>query len=287
MATAAFARDALMPPQPKGSGPGLALALLVHGGLIVALTFSVSWKASEPAGVTAELWSAVPQAAAPGAVEPESVAPPPPPPPPPPKATQPARIEPRPDAQIAEEKERLRREKLKAAQEEQDKKDAAKKREQQKQDQLKQEQAKKADADKKEDDRKRREAASKVDAETQSNRDAQLKRIMGMAGATGAPNATGKAQQSRGASSGYGGRIVAHLKPFNLFTETVTGNPRVEVEVRVGPSGTILGKKITRSSGVPSWDDAVMRTLDKAERLPLDTDGSVQNPTIISWGPND
>lgn len=69
----------------------------------MALAFSVNWRSSNPAGVEAELWAAVPQIAAPRAVEPE--------PPPQPKKVEPtpaaAKVGPVqkvPDAQIAIEK---------------------------------------------------------------------------------------------------------------------------------------------------------------------------------------
>ena len=71
MTAAALSRDALMPRRPAGMGAGLMLALLAHALLLAALAFSVRWKTSDPAGVEAELWAAVPQIAAPRAVAPE------------------------------------------------------------------------------------------------------------------------------------------------------------------------------------------------------------------------
>src|SRR5687767_16015605 len=105
MSTLARQRDALMPRPPGGTGPGLVLAVLVHGLLVLALAVGVRWRASEPEGVTAELWAAVPQIAAPKAVEPEPVpVPRPEPTPPPPKPA--PKAEPEPDAQIAIEQQK-------------------------------------------------------------------------------------------------------------------------------------------------------------------------------------
>ena len=59
--------DPLRPQRPGGMGRGALLALLVHGVLVVALAFGVSWRSSEPEGLVAELWAAVPQIAALGA----------------------------------------------------------------------------------------------------------------------------------------------------------------------------------------------------------------------------
>src|SRR5947208_787244 len=92
MSTAALQRHGLMPPAPRGLGKGLALALVAHALLLLALTFAVNWRASEPEGVQAELWAAVPQIAAPArpaepaAAPAPAAAPPPAPPQPAPRA---------------------------------------------------------------------------------------------------------------------------------------------------------------------------------------------------------
>ncbi len=94
MHAAVLERDQFAPQQPPGMRSGLALAICAHILLIVAIAWSVNWKASEPEGVVAELWSSLPQAAAPRAAPPEpkpvpvvepKPAPPPKPPPGPPR----------------------------------------------------------------------------------------------------------------------------------------------------------------------------------------------------------
>lgn len=59
---------------PEGEGvlSSAALALLVHGLLAVLLFFGVRWQSQAPAAIQAELWSSLPQVAAP-APEPEPV----------------------------------------------------------------------------------------------------------------------------------------------------------------------------------------------------------------------
>ena len=76
-------------------------------------------------------------------------------------------------------------------------------------------------------------------------------------------------------------RIRARVKPNIVFTDDVPGNPSTEVEVRMAPDGTIVARKIEKASGVKSWDDAVLRALDKTEVLPRDVDGRVHPPLII------
>ena len=77
-----------------------------------------------------------------------------------------------------------------------------------------------------------------------------------------------------------------HDRETLIFTDTVRGNPKAEVEVRAAPDGTIVGKRLVRSSGVKEWDDAVLRALDKTESLPRDTDGRVPSPVVIEFRPH-
>ena len=121
-------------------------------------------------------------------------------------------------------------------------------------------------------------------------REENLKRMTGQAGvegATGAAGATGSALQASGPSPSYAGRIRARIKPNIVFSEEISGNPVAEVEVRAAPDGTIVGRKLIKSSGVANWDEAVLKAIDKTEILPRDTDGRVPSPLLISFRPKD
>ncbi len=64
---AALARAALLPRSDHRLGLGAALALLAHAGLIGALALGLNWRLPrQQAVLSAELWAAVPQVAAPG-----------------------------------------------------------------------------------------------------------------------------------------------------------------------------------------------------------------------------
>ena len=263
--------DPLRPQRPAGLGRGAMLALLVHGGLLLALALGVSWRASEPTGATAELWASVPEFAAPAAV-----APPPQPPPqvvakPEPKPEPKPEVQPSRDAEIAVEKARRERELQK--------------------DREREREAAKAEADKKrlllaQQEEQRRKLADKADLDRQEKlRQDNLKRMLGQAGATGAPTAAGNAQRDAGPSASYAGRIIARVKPNIVLTDTVAGSPRAEVEVRAAPDGTIIGRRLVKSSGDKNWDDAVLRALDRTEILPRDTDGRVPSPITIGFTP--
>ena len=75
MATAQAHSDFLPPPSP-GSGRALALALIVHGLLVLALAYAVPWHLQTPSATfSAELWAPLPMEAAPPALLPEPPAP--------------------------------------------------------------------------------------------------------------------------------------------------------------------------------------------------------------------
>lgn len=318
-------RDQFSPPRPPARLRAISLAVLVHVVLIGALTWGVNWKnsADQPA-VEAELWAAVPQQAAPRAVEPPppppapepaEARPPAPPPPPPPRAVEPPDTR---EADIAIEREKKRQEQEKKAREQQlerEKRERERK-EEERRDRLEQEkkerlqkekekekeqrekqlaEQKKAEQEKQkklaEDKRKAEEAAKrKADAEAKQlaeQREANLRRIQGLAGATGGETATGTAQRSAGPSGSYGGKVAARVKPNIVYPDAISGNPRAEVEVRLAPDGTIVGKRLVQASGNKAWDDAVLRALDKTETLPRDVDGRVPPSLTIGFRPQD
>lgn len=272
-------------PQPPRQGQlrAYGLALLVHGLLLAALTWGVSWRRSDTSlAVEAELWSAVPQEAAPKLAEPEPQPEPAPPPPAPPKAADPGPSE----AEIALQRERERHARDKAEQERREKQRLERER-QEKLEREKREREKKLAEEKR---RKELEAKRKEEAEAkqrEKERQENLKRMAGLAGATGAPTATGNAVQSAGPSSSYAGRIRARIKPNIVFPEEPASNPSAEVEVRTSPDGTIVGRKLLKSSGHKNWDEAVLKAIDKTETLPRDVDGLVPPVLVISFRPRD
>jgi colicin import membrane protein len=273
---AARALDPLRPRRPSGMGRGAMFALVVHAGLILALAIGVSWRSSEPAGVSAELWAAVPEVAAPAPVAP--VVPPQPvvpkpepkvePPPPKPEVN---------EAEIALEKAKV--EKARREREEREEREAKEKIE------AVRKQRELAEKQEREKAEKLAKAEKAEAARLEAQRKANLERIQGLAGATGAPTATGTAQRDAGPSATYAGRIRAAVRPNITFTDAVPATLRTEVEVRATPDGTIIGRRVVKSSGNSAWDDAVLRALDKTETLPKDTDGRVPSPMLLVFTP--
>jgi colicin import membrane protein len=272
---------------------GLALAIVAHALLILALAWSVNWKASEPEGVVAELWSALPQTAAPRPTPPE---PRPAPPvveakPAPPVAKPEPAPPPRVDAQIAIERAARER----ARREEAEREETARQAELRKREDAKREEAKRAEAKRLEaehqraaeqaEQKKLAEQAKKDEARQAAIREANLRRMMSQAGTSDDPAAAGNAARTSGPSASYAGRIKARIKPNIVLTTPVAGNPSATVEVKVAPDGTIFARKLVTPSGSPAWDETVLRAIDKTEVLPKDVDGRVPPTITIAFRP--
>jgi colicin import membrane protein len=267
--------DERRPPRPPGMGRGAMLALLVHAGLLVAIAFGVNWRSSEPAGISAELWAAVPQAAAPAAVEP--------PPPPLPKAmptpeVKPVEAPPPPKPEVRDADIAIEQAKAEKAQREREEIEQAKKLQAEREERRKREEAEREKRLAAERERERLAALEKL-------REDQLRRITGQAGATGAPQATGTAQRDAGPSANYAGKIIARVRPNIVLTETVPPTLRAEVEVRAAPDGTITSRRLIKPSGNPEWDNAVLRAIDRTGELPKDDNGRVPSSIVIGFTP--
>jgi colicin import membrane protein len=287
------------PQEPTPWKVPIAIALGVHALLVVALAWGIAWKNdATPASFEVEVWSPEAQRAAPKAEpqpEPEPPEPEPPkpapepapeppkpepapPPPPPPKAAPSGPS----DAEIALEKAKkkkaaeealaLKKAKEQAAKEKAAKEKAAK------------EKAAKEKAAKEKAAKEKAEREAAEQALKERFRKEQIERMTNLAGKA---DDTGSAKKASGPSATYAGKVVAAVRPNIIFPGTVNGNPSAEVEVTTLPTGEILGRKLVRSSGDPDWDAAVLRAIDRTQRLPRDVDGRIPSPMIIAFRPKD
>ena len=303
------ARLEFAPPPTPGLVRALALAIVAHVLLLAVLSLGVQWKRDPtPVTVEAELWSALPVQAAPKA--PDPVAPPPEPEQPPVVAKEvvtprPVPIPALPDPSIAIAKEKAKQQKEKELERsrlefekqlEKRQKDAAAlkaKKLKDEKDAREAEQREKLARDKKQQAEQQKAQSAKTDAdakkvaELRKQQIDRMNRMANQATGSGDANATGTAKQASGPSASYGGRIRARVKPNITYTESVVGNPTAEVEVRTSPDGTIISRKLVKSSGVKSWDDAVLNAIDKTEVLPRDVDGRVPASLTLVFSPKD
>lgn len=289
--------------------PGALLALLVHGGLIGALAMGVDWRQRDAEVLSAELWAALPQVAAPQAAAPETALPPAPPaptPPPPavpeptPRITPPAPPPPGPSAaDIALEKERARAraadlaEQAAARQQKQEKQEAEALANQKREAAEKAEKARKLASDKAAKaaaDKVSKAAADKAaqaaeEQRLEAQRQENLKRLLAQAGGS-KTGGTGDAAANAGPSAAYADKLRAFVKgKLRGSTDNLPATLEVVVELRATSTGTVLSRKLTKSSGNATWDTMVMRAVDVTETLPTDETGRVPALIEISFRP--
>jgi colicin import membrane protein len=237
-------------PQP-GRIRAVFLAVLVHGAFFALIVFGVRWQTAPPAPLQAELWAKLPPAVAkaPEQAKPEPPAPekaePPKPEPPAPKPPEETKPEPaKPDPEIARklEREKEKREKLeKERVQKQKDEEARRKREH--------EEA----AKKKREDEKQRQEEERAKREAEKAREAAL-----------------AARAARASEvTGYIERIKAKIRGRANVPDTVTGNPEVQVSIRVLPGGEVLDIQITKRSANPTYDAAIERAIRSAQPLPV------------------
>jgi colicin import membrane protein len=269
---------------------GTALAVAAHLLLVGALALGLNWKVNTPQVAEAELWAEVPTAAAPPLPQVPPTPEPVPEPPPVVKAPPEPVIEPpveRPDADIAETIKRTPPKPPKAPPKEVFDTTPPKRAEPKKPEpkpEPKKPEPKKVEPKKVEAPKPATPEPKVTAAQREAQRQANLSRMMSELGSLGT---SGQDAQSGGPSSNYAGRIKARIKPNIVFPDEVAGNPKATVEVRCGPDGRIISRKLITSSGVPSWDEAVLRAVDRTEVLPADESGRVPPVIQIDFRPKD
>jgi colicin import membrane protein len=239
-------------PRPPGRFPAILLAIAVHAAFIALIVFGVAWQSTPTAPVEVDLWDKLPPVKAAPSEQPEAVKPPPrpePPKPEPPKPPEPRKEEvkpppPKPNPAIALQVEREKREKEKLEKEKRERldkqKDEAAKKQRQKEE---------LDKKKREDEAKRAEG-ERVKAEAERTR-----------------AAAASARQSE--VDRFKAAIQAKIRGRANVPDTVTGNPEVQVRIRILPGGEVLDIAITKRSGNVSYDSAIERAIRSASPLPV------------------
>ena len=266
--------------------PGASLALVVHVALVGALALGVDWRRHSDAVHSAELWSALPQVAAPRPPRPEP-SPPPPPPPAPAPAPAPPPEPTRSAVEIAIEKEKLAQAEREAKLARQREAEARRAREAE-QAALKQQR----ELQRKRQEELARQAeearqAALEQARLDKQRKENLDRMLAQAGGTGAPNSKGTGARDSAPSNSYAGKLIAHILG-NVVMPDIDRLPKTleaVVEVRATTSGTVLSRRLVKPSGSADWDEAVLRAIDRSGTLPRDTDGRVPTSIEITFKP--
>lgn len=302
----------LRPREVDGKKPGLLLALGVHLLLVVILVVGMRATPPQTTPIEAEVWSEIPEVAG-GQAEPpppplaQPVTPPTPEPEPAPEPVKVRAPEPEPevvpDVVVAKAPPKKKEEPKRKPKEEREEPEpvppkVSKKVEKAEKVEKIEKTAKLDKADKPEKNPPKVAASKPVPskvtaadsksltaADLEAQRKANLQRMMSsLGGGSGGP---GTGSRSAGPSASYAGRIIARIKPNIVFAENLNGNPLAVVEVRCAPDGRIISRRLVSASGVGSWDEAVLRAVDRTEVLPADVDGRVPSVMQLTFKPRD
>jgi len=273
---------AFAPPPEPAAVRGFVLAVIAHLLLLIALSGLITWQNDDQSSVVqAELWSRIPQEAAPPPPAPTPAQPPRPQVQPQPKEVQPAPPPPvakQPDISVEREKKKREEEAKRRAEDERHR------------EQL-EAQKRKLEEQKLAEEKTRKEELAKQEKEKQlreKSRQDQLARMQALAAGSGSPTSQGVAQQSSGPSASYASKLAGIFKRNMHFpVDGIAGNPKVQVQVRVAPGGIILGVQVTKPSGNQAWDDAVVRAIENTSRIPPDEHGKWITEFPLTWGPKD
>ena len=243
-------RQYTVPQGRSGTGRALFLALVMHVLLGLFLYFGLNWQSHEPEVIDAEMWSALPQIAAPQQTAPPvPITPPPLPTPEPIKVVPPEDIpapQPKPDIEIKEPPKKEPPKKV--APPPPPPPPAPPKLE-----------AKPAPAP----------PPKPLPPAQPSQRSFDfdpVKPSTGTAAVTSGPKG----------SPGYAQKIASIVRAHTSFS--TQGNPTVEVTIQLLPSGEVSDAQVTKPSGNDAFDAAVLRGIHDSSPLPKDVDGRVQTP---------
>lgn len=270
-----------------GKLPAGLLALAVHAAFFALIVFGVSWNVKEPDPIAVEVWSALPPiqnaptptpapapvvepvvektVEPPPVVQPPTPAPAPVPAPPVVKAPAPPAVD-----DIALKLAKLKAEEAqKQALDEQRKKDDAKKKEL-----IEAEKATKLAAQKAEEKANEKikfaEEAAKLAVAQQQARALAAEQLAAQINAQ-------NIQAARNAAiANYGSKIAELIRNRANVPDSVTGNPIVQVRLRLLTNGAVLDATVVKPSGNRPYDESVERAINSIRNWPLP-----DNPEIL------
>lgn len=302
-------------PKEKKLKPAFVLALVVHLALLVFLWIGVSWQSESGDTVEAEVWDikvreAAPRAAGeqselaaaePAELQAQKESAPPAPAPAVKQETSAAKVTERPDIALEQEKKKAE----KKAEQERKKAEAKQRADEARQQREEQARLKKEAADA---SRKQKEDAVAARKRAKALLDQEARRIAGGGSGggkgkgaggggtrTSGPTGTGgngTAARSTGpgtADAAYIAQVRTRIKNNTSFnvSSSIKGNPPVIYEVELLPDGTLRNIRKTRSSGIPGFDEAILRAIEKSAPYPKDKTGRVPSKFVVTHKPKD
>ncbi|MDP4030303.1 MAG: TonB family protein [Gallionella sp.] len=248
--------------------PAGILAVAVHGAFFALLYFGFAWQTQPSGALSVELWQSLPDMmdAPPAQPKVEEVAPEPPPPPPPPeKVVEPEIAPPQPEKAVEpeivvpDEKARIEKEKAEKARAEKDRVEKARVEKAR----VEKARVEKARVEKEKAEKARAERVAELAARERAEQAARMRAAQAAA--------TGRLVDE------HIGKIVSKIRRNIVMPPDVAEDARAEFSVTLLPGGTVLGARLTKSSGNAAYDNAVERAILKSQPLPLPADAALFN----------
>jgi colicin import membrane protein len=156
----------------------------------------------------------------------------------------------------------------------------------------KDEQARKDAERKAADDKRRREEQARKESDAADARRAEdIRRLQTQAGTSGTPSDTAVRGAATGGrvDAGYGARVAGAIRANTTFQVPgdMEGNPRAVFQVQLRPDCSLVSVRLRKSSGLPAWDQAAERGIQRTDPFPKQADGSCPTELEITRGPRD
>jgi colicin import membrane protein len=148
--------------------------------------------------------------------------------------------------------------------------------------------ARKKELAKAEADKKR--AQAKADAEAAEQRRIEdLSRMTAQATGSGGSGQAARSQGPSRADAGYAAKVGGKIRSNTVFNvpDELANNPAVEYAVDLLPDGSVRGIRKIKGSGVPGFDEAVRRAIEKSQPFPPDNSGRAPSGFTVSHKPKD
>jgi colicin import membrane protein len=141
-----------------------------------------------------------------------------------------------------------------------------------------------AEAEKK----KRAQAAEEAKAAEQ-RRIEDLSRMTAQAAGSGGNGEAARSQGAARADAGYAAKVGGKIKSNTIFNvpDELANNPAVEYSVDLLPDGSVRSIRKLKGSGVPGFDEAVKRAIEKSQPFPPDKSGRAPSGFTVSHKPKD
>nr|WP_314624690.1 cell envelope integrity protein TolA [uncultured Noviherbaspirillum sp.] len=154
----------------------------------------------------------------------------------------------------------------------------------------KRELAEAAEAKRKQAEAEKKRAQAKAEAEAAEQRRVEdLARMTAQATGSGGSGQAARSQGPSRGDAGYAAKVAGKIRSNTVFNvpDELANNPAVEYAVDLLPDGSVRGIRKVKGSGVPGFDEAVRRAIEKSQPFPPDNSGRAPSGFTVSHKPKD